>query len=249
VEGATPAIIAILFLGTLVRSSFGFGEALISVPLLALVMPVEQAAPVAVLVSITIALMILARDWRKVHFHSARRLILSTLAGIPVGLWMLRSLPEGVVKAALAVIILAFSMHALLHRSTRTLPDDRLAWLFGFQAGVLGGAYGMNGPPLAIYGSLRQWQPEEFRATLQAYFLPASVAGMGGYWVAGLWTPAVNHFYLASLPGVALAVIAGGAINTRIQPDRFRSYVYAGLVVIGVALLVQSLAPGRAGSH
>jgi uncharacterized protein len=249
VEGATPAIIAILFLGTLVRASLGFGEALISVPLLALVMPVEQAAPVAVLVSITIALMILARDWRKVHFQSARRLILSTLAGIPVGLWMLRSLPEGVVKASLAVIILAFSIHALLNRRSQTLEDDRLAWLFGFQAGVLGGAYGMNGPPLAIYGSLRQWRPEDFRATLQAYFLPAGLAGMGGYWWAGLWTPAVSHFYLASLPGVALAVIAGGTLNTRLEPRRFRSYVYVGLVVIGVALLLQSLAAWKTGSR
>ena len=241
-DGTTRAIVAILFLGTLVRSSFGFGEALVAVPLLALVMPVEQAAPVAVLISITIALMILLYDWRKVQFQSAWRLILSTFFGIPVGLWLLRTLPEGVVKAILAIVIMAFSIHALLNRHKHTLNDDRLAWLFGFNAGVLGGAYGMNGPPLAIYGSLRRWGPEHFRATLQAYFLPASVAGMGGYWVAGLWTPTVNHFYLISLPGVALAVIAGRAINTRIRPHRFHSYVYVGLTVIGAVLLLQSFA-------
>ncbi len=241
VDGTTLAIIAILFLGALVRSSFGFGEALVSVPLLALVMPVEQAAPIAVLVSITIALMILVQDWRKIHFHSTGWLILSTFLGIPVGLWVLRALPEGVVKATLAVIIVGFSMHALLNRGRHTLNDDRLAWLFGFQAGVLGGAYGMNGPPLAIYGSLRRWHPEHFRATLQAYFLPAGIAGMGGYWVAGLWTPAVNHFYWVSLPGVVLAVVAGRTINARIRPHRFNTYIYAGLMVIGVVLLLQAL--------
>ena len=48
-------IILILFIATLIRSVFGFGEALIAVPLLALMMPVEVAAPLAVLVSITIA--------------------------------------------------------------------------------------------------------------------------------------------------------------------------------------------------
>jgi len=242
VIGTTLAIIAILFLGTLIRSIFGFGEALVAVPLLALVMPIEQAAPVAVLVSITIALLILIQDWRKVHFESAGRLIVSTMFGIPVGLWILRTLPESVVKAILAVIIMAFSIHALRNRHKHRLDDDRLAWLFGFNAGVLGGAYGMNGPPLAIYGSLRRWSPEHFRATLQAYFLPASVAGMGGYWMAGLWTPAVNHFFLASLPGVALAVIAGRAIHTRIDPHRFTSYVYVGLTVIGAVLLLQSFA-------
>lgn len=239
-KSTTLEIIAILFLGTLVRSSFGFGEALVAVPLLALVMPVEQAAPVAVLVSITIALIILLQDWRKVHFHSARRLIISTFFGIPVGLWLLRTLPENIVKAILAVIIIAFSTQALLNKQRHKLNDDKLAWLFGFNAGVLGGAYGMNGPPLAIYGSMRRWLPEDFRATLQAYFLPAGIAGMAGYWVAGLWTSTVNHFYLVSLPAVVLAVIAGRTINTRLHPQRFNSYVYIGLLLIGLVLLAQS---------
>jgi uncharacterized membrane protein YfcA len=240
-DGITLPVIAILFLGTLVRSSLGFGESLVAVPLLALLMPVEQAAPLGVLVSITVALIILFQDWRKVHFRSAGWLTLSTLFGIPVGLWLLRNLPEAVVKAVLATIILAFSANGLFGRNRHTLKDDRLAFVFGFQAGVLGGAYGMNGPPLAIYGSLRRWEPEYFRATLQAYFLPASIAGMAGYWLAGLWTPVVSHFYIASLPAVVAAVLAGRAINRRVQPHRFTSCVYAGLAIVGGVLLLQSL--------
>jgi uncharacterized membrane protein YfcA len=240
-DGTTVAVIAILMLGTLVRSSLGFGEALVAVPLLALVMPVEQAAPIAVLVSITIALLILLQDWRKVHFQSATRLILPTLVGIPVGLWLLRNLPENTVKAALALIIMAFSIHSLFNRHKHVLHDDRFAWFFGFNAGVLGGAYGMNGPPLAVYGALRRWSPEQFRATLQAYFLPAGVAGISGYWLGGFWTPSVNHLYLVSLPGVAVAVLAGRAINARMQPHRFHSLMFSGLILISAVLLIQSL--------
>ncbi len=40
----------------------------------------------------------------------------------------------------------------------------------------------MNGPPLVVYGGMRRWSPQHFRATLQGYFLPASVIGMAGYW-------------------------------------------------------------------
>ena len=166
----TLLVIAIVFVGTLIRSSLGFGEALIAVPLLALLMPVETAAPVAVLVSIGIALFILLQDWRKVHLRSAGWLILSTLFGIPLGLMLLRDFSEIAVKAILGLVIILFSAYALLNRHKQTLKNDRLAWLFGFFAGILGGAYGMNGPPLAMYGSLRRWEPEYFRATLQAYF-------------------------------------------------------------------------------
>jgi uncharacterized membrane protein YfcA len=236
------AAIAILFLGTLVRSSLGFGEALIAVPLLALLMPVDQAAPIAVLVSITIAVVILLQDWRHVHLKSAGRLIASTMLGLPVGLMLLKWAPEALVKGILGSIIFAFSAYMLLHRRGQELKDDRLAWLFGFQAGVLGGAYGMNGPPLAIYGALRRWQPEHFRATLQAYFLPASVAGMAGYWLAGLWTPTVNRIYVESLPAVIAATLAGRAISRWIPAQKFTAVVHVGLIGIGAVLLFQSIA-------
>lgn len=107
----------------------------------------------------------------------------------------------------------------------------------------------MNGPPLAIYGSLRRWSPEHFRATLQAYFLPASLAGMGGYWFGGLWTPAVDRFYFASLPGVLVAIFLGRAINRRMHNRRFIVFVHAALTVIGTVLLFKALAGWSALKH
>jgi uncharacterized membrane protein YfcA len=62
VEPAAIVIPAVLFLATIIRSAFGFGEALVAVPLLALVVPVEVAAPVAVLVSITVAFIAVLQD-------------------------------------------------------------------------------------------------------------------------------------------------------------------------------------------
>src|SRR6478752_5178982 len=141
-------VLAVIFLATFIRSAFGFGEALIAVPLLALLMPVEVATPVAVLVSITVAAIVVAQDWRHVHFRAAGWLVLASLVGTPLGLLMLTSVPEAVVKGILAAIIVSFSLYSLLGKSTAALMDDKLAWLFGFFAGILGGAYGMNGPPL-----------------------------------------------------------------------------------------------------
>jgi uncharacterized membrane protein YfcA len=48
-------VVGVIFLATLFRSTFGFGEALVAVPLLALLVPVEEAVPLATLVSITVA--------------------------------------------------------------------------------------------------------------------------------------------------------------------------------------------------
>ena len=239
--GTMIAVLAVIFLATLIRSAFGFGEALVAVPLLALVIPVEVAAPVAVLVSVTVAGVVVAQDWRAVQVRSAGRLVLATLLGIPLGLLLLTAVAEPVVKAILAVVIITFSASRLAGRGRAELRDDRLAWLFGFGAGILGGAYGMNGPPLVVYGTLRRWSPEQFRATLQGYFLPASLVGMGGYWLAGLWVPAVTRYYLASLPVVLAATALGRLANRRIDGHAFLLAVHVGLVVIGMMLLIQAV--------
>lgn len=239
-EWVVPSVVAIIFLATVIRSAFGFGEALVAVPLLALVIPVEVAAPLAVLVSITVAGIVLVQDWHQVHIGSAWRLILATLPGIPLGLLLLTSVAEHIVKAVLAVVIIGFSAYCLVRRTPLELKSDRLAWLFGFAAGILGGAYGMNGPPLVIYGALRRWSAERFRATLQGYFLPASLVGMGGYWLAGLWAPAVTRYYLLSLPLAIVAILLGRSINRRLNSRRFVLYVHVGLIIVGMTLLIQS---------
>ncbi len=195
------------------------------------------------LVSITIAGIVVVQDWKKIHLRSAVWLVLSTLLGIPLGLWLLTSTHQRVVKAVLGVIIVAFSLYSLIGRAPPQLRRDSRGWLFacGFFAGVLGGAYGMNGPPLVIYGAMRRWSAQHFRATLQGYFLPASLIGMSGYWLAGLWVHAVTHYFLLSLPVTLLGVFLGRMINHRMQGDAFLKYIYLGLAGIGALLIAQAM--------
>lgn len=235
-------VVSVVFVATLIRSSFGFGEALVAVPLLAMRIPVTTAAPLAVMVSIVVATAVVAQDWRHVELRSASGLILSSLPGIPVGILLLARGNEHVVKSLLGILIAAFSIYSLAARKPRHLPADHRGFLMGcgFLAGVLGGAYGMNGPPLAIYGALRGWPPQHFRATLQGYFLPASLLGRAGYAAAGLWNAAITRYFLLSLPAVAVAILLGRAINRRLSGHGFFRFVYAGLIVIGCVLIVQA---------
>ncbi|GGA72338.1 UPF0721 transmembrane protein [Edaphobacter acidisoli] len=242
----TIEVVAVVFLATVVRSAFGFGEALVAVPLLALCIPIGVAAPLAVLVSITIAAVVLVEDWKHVHVRSSGWLLAPTLVGIPLGLMLLASTHQLVVKIALGVLILAFSAYSLAGSKPPELKQESKPWLLGcgFLAGVMGGAYGMNGPPLVIYGAMRRWSARHFRATLQGYFLPASIVGMAGYWLAGLWTSAVTHYYLVSLPAALPAIFLGRMLNRRLTSDVFLKYVYVGLAGTGVLLIVQAVKHG-----
>jgi uncharacterized protein len=238
----TAYVLLVIFAATLIRSTLGFGEALVAVPLLALRIPVTTAAPLAVLVSVLVAAIIVAQDWRKIEVRSAGWLIISSFFGIPLGLLMLTHVNDHVIKMVLGVIILAFSVYSLTAKSKLHLEEDHLPLLIaaGFCSGILGGAYGMNGPPLAVYGSLRRWSPQHFRATLQGYFLPASLVGLIGYAWIGLWGAAVTRYFFFSLPGVVVAILIGRALNHRIRGHGFFRLVYVGLIAVGGILLVQS---------
>jgi len=241
-DATTLHVIVVIFIATLIRSTLGFGEALVAVPLLALRIPVAVAAPLAVLVSVMVAGVIVVQDWRKIEIRSAAWLVVSSLLGIPLGLILLTRVNDHAVKLILGVVIVGFSVYSLRFRTSLRLEKDRLTWMLavGFVSGILGGAYGMNGPPLAIYGSTRGWSPQHFRATLQGYFLPASLMGLIGYAAMGLWAPAVTRYFLLALPGAVAAIVIGRAMNHRLRGDGFFRYVYGGLIVIGGVLIGQA---------
>jgi len=234
-------VLLITFLATLVRSTFGFGESLVAVPLLSIFMPVSLAVPLSVLISVLVALVVVVQDHRQIHFKSARWLIVSALPGIPIGLLILVYGNEIWVKTILGLFIIAYSLYALYGSNRLRLDEESKPWLLlcGFLSGVLGGAYGINGPPLVVYGNMRKWTPKQFRATLQGYFLPASLAGIIGYLAKGMITYQLGQYFLLTVPAIIPAIFLGRYFNHKLKEEFFK-YVYFGLLVIGLLLIVLS---------
>jgi uncharacterized membrane protein YfcA len=231
-------VIAILFLSTLTRSALGFGDAVIAMPLLVVILGTQKATPLVAFMGFTIAITILARDWRDVDIKAAWRLIVSSLVGIPIGILFLKGAPEQLVKGILGGVLVLFGLYNLISPQLPKLQWQGFAYIFGFVAGVLGGAYNTNGPAIVVYTTLRRWPPGRFRATLQGYFFSSGVLVLTSHALARLWTPDVLRSFGYSLPFILLAVYAGGKLHTHIPRARFERFVYVFLVLIGVYLVV-----------
>ncbi|MCB0156421.1 MAG: sulfite exporter TauE/SafE family protein [Anaerolineae bacterium] len=234
----TALTLLILFVATLIRSTFGFGDALIAMPLLALLIGIQSATPLVAFISTTIAATIVWSSWREVDLRAAWRLILSSLIGIPFGLYILTAAPEQIVKGILALLLIVFGVYNLTRPVLTTLPNQQWAYVFGFIAGIFGGAYNTNGPPIVVYGTLRHWPPTRFRATLQGYFLPTGLLILIGHGLSGLWTRQIWQWYGLALPLVLLAIFMGGRLNRRIPTGRFDRLIYGALIILGAMLFV-----------
>jgi len=237
-----PAVAGIIFVAAFVRSALGFGDAVVAMPLLAMVIGLKTATPLVAFMGPTISIIILARSWRGGDMKSAARLIVASLLGIPLGIYGLARLPEEPLKIALGILILLYGVFGLARPGARIRNEKAwLPWLVGWTAGVLGGAYNTNGPPVVAYGMLRGWPPERFRATLQGYFLPTGLAILAGHGIAGMWTGEVFRFYLYSLPAIVIGVVLGGLVNRKLTHDLFAKLVYGFLTAMGAVLLVRTL--------
>lgn len=235
-------ILLILFASSFARSALGFGDALIAMPLLVLVIGLHAAAPLVALVATTIAMLILGRNWQVVDWRASWRMILASCLGIPLGLALIADISEQLMQAILGVLLIGFGCYNLI-QPRFVLRHDRwgLAYAFGFLAGVLGGAYNTVGPLLVVYGQLRQWSPERFRVTLQSCFLPTYFVIVIGHVIAGRLTPYVFTLYSLALPVIFLAIYIGGRLHRRMPRQRFVRCINLVLMLIGLTLCVRSI--------
>jgi uncharacterized protein len=233
--------LAVIGVAMLVRGTFGFGDALVAMPLLLLLVGIDVAAPLVALLSVTLAAMVLWQDWRHVHLRDAAALVVSALAGIVVGLLFLARANEAAVTAGLGGVIVLFSGYVLLHPEFTGLQTERAAPLFGLAAGILSGAYNAPGPPLVVYGALRRWSAEKFRATMQAFFLPTATAVVVGHGLSGRLGAEVLTYYVASLPLVAACVVAGRRLNACFDTAAFTRTLHVLLLLLGTALIARAV--------
>jgi uncharacterized protein len=236
-SNAVAAAVAVLFIATLARSTFGFGDALIAMPLLTLLLGIRSATPVIALIGSSVTLLIVWRSHARIDLAAIKRLTISALLGIPLGIWLFTALPAALVTTALGISLILFGAYALLAPTAAVLSDARWAYPFGFIAGGLGGAYNMSGAPIVVYGTLRRWPPAEFRASIHGFYLPTGLVTLAGHGIGGLWTDTVWQITLAALPLAVVAVLIGERLNRAIPSEKFAPLIHTSLILLGAALL------------
>jgi uncharacterized protein len=239
IDTTAVAVMTILGVSAFVRSAIGFGDALVAMGLLTSWIGLQTATPLVALVGTVISSSILVAQWRQLNLQTTLPLIISTLAGIPIGLILLKFAPEQTARAVLGVFLMAYGAYGLLGPKLPVVTTDRFASLFGFVAGIFGGAYNTNGPLIAVYGTLRGWQPEQFRLTLQGYFFFTNFLILTGHVISGLWTTKVWSLFFMSLPAVGISVWLGSIVNQHIKRELFTKLIFGVLVVMGLISILK----------
>lgn len=246
--------VAVMFLAAMVRATWGFGDSLVAIPLLSLIVGMTTASPMLMLVSVTLAILMLRERPSLIEWAVIARLLLGALAGIPLGLFVLTDLPEAWAREGLGAVLIVMAI-ALIVRARllgRHVPDSAsgparsstrssaLDLGFGLLVGACSAAFDISGPILLIHASVRRWSPEQLRMNMQAVFLPLGLLTMGGHASAGLWTREVLLLAGCCLPVALLALALGSRLRDRLEGERGTLALHLLIFALGVLMLVSA---------
>jgi uncharacterized membrane protein YfcA len=235
-------ICLVLVVAEIVYVSFGFGAGLVAVGLSAAIHPeVKDIAVILLLINLPVEIFVIRRSWAKIQWSTVLMICLGVVFGVPLGT---RALSIGKPTIVLTVLgsVLVFAGIAFL-----CIPlHFRVRWRgwsappTGLISGILGGLFGVGGPPVIIYYQLSGVDKAVFRGSLMAIFLLIALARVPSYIVSGLITELRLWSALAVAPAVIVGAFIGGCIHIQLAEEKFKRIVSVVLMVIGILLLFRS---------
>jgi hypothetical protein len=171
------------------------------------------------------------------NIHAVWPLIIASLFGIPLGIFVLKRVDEEIVLTILGIVITGYALYSLLEVKLPQMNHPTWAYGSGFFAGLLGGAYNIGGPPIIIYGNCRGWMPAEFKSNLQSFFLVGTLFVAAAHALSGNLTEVVWVDFLWAVPAIGLGFVAGTWLDRYLNPAIFRKVVLVLLFLMGLRLI------------
>ncbi|WCL80396.1 sulfite exporter TauE/SafE family protein [Saprospira sp. CCB-QB6] len=239
---------AVIFLASLIKSTFGFGEGMVNMSLLTLLLGLDQAVPLVAILALGGSAYILLQDFKQVDWKELWPFLIGALLAAPIGLSMGEYLPAFWMRKLLGLLIMVFAVFKL-YQSYQIAEDlgepkgpegRKWGYLFGLLGGLFGGAYNVAGPAGVLYGNFRAWPPAIFRVTMQGYFMLLGIAVVSGHAYMGRYSPEVLKMAAFALIPIALGVFLGRFFNQKLSnPALFNKLVYFLLILLGLILIIK----------
>jgi uncharacterized membrane protein YfcA len=240
--GQLASAAAILLAAYVIRGITGFGSGLISVPLLALFLPLKFVVPLVLLLDFTASIVIGGFNFKRVKWGEIGVLIPFGLIGVVLGTNLLVNLPQNPMLIALAAFVFIFAVRSLFNIHGEKLASRGWAVPAALAGGTVGALFGTGGPPYVIYLSHRIHNKSDLRATLSALFFTEGLMRIVSFLIAGLLVSTkVWLAYFAALPLVLGALYLGGRVHVGLAASQMTRLVGVLLLVSSVSLLFKAL--------
>lgn len=217
-------------LACLLQAIVGFGSALIATPLALIYLDKETVVSSMLVIGVVLNGSVARAIREPIDSKLVLFLFLASLAGMPVGVWVLRTIPLNWMKVLVGGLVVIFVLILYFGR-VRFPRNNLLTAIAGFLSGLLNTSTSMAGPPVLILLAGQKLPKDQFRKTLVSFFFMSTGVSVILFAASRIMTFQRASLGLISLPFVFLAGLLGNRIAARVPQKPFE------LLALGTAFL------------
>jgi uncharacterized membrane protein YfcA len=237
--------IAILLLAagaSFVQRTIGFGFGIFIMTALPFLMPsYAEAVTLSGLLSLTSATVVMLQYIRYVKWLRLLPIIISFAVFSTVAIYMLDRIEGPTMRIILGSTLIFLSFYfSFFKEKIQKIIRPTAGWQLGagFVSGVMGGMFGMQGPPVVLYLIASEPDKNRYMGMIQTYAVATNITMVISRALNGYVTPAVGVTYLYGLGGLAIGVLLGNWAFKRIPSKIFTYIVYAYIGISGAIILL-----------
>ena len=234
----------IFFFTSLVYSTFGFGYAMISIPLLSLVLALKTAIPLSLLMGLGISCYLVISSYKDIKPKQILYLLIGSAMGVPFGVFTLKNTSPEILEIAINAVIITSAIILFLKQSKNIISVNTklITILIGFLSGFLGASTGISGPPVILYGLNQKWEKKAFRGNLLTYFAIWGIYTNIGYFLIGLVNFATFFKYIIpSSIGLIFGAISGKVLCKIIPQKKYYKICWILIIVLAFFGIIKSI--------
>jgi len=221
-------------MGMFIQSFASFAGSLFAIPLFSLFLSPKEAVPIYNLVMLFVNVFLLYEARRHIDWKRAGRLLLGGVPGVPIGVYLLASLPAHRIRISISVVTLVFALLFLFRVRVRLKEDAATSAGVGFLSGILGGSISESGPPVVIFGLANGWGKDVFRASLLSYFFFLSLTANIFFLSFCLFSPRTMTIFVSAAVPTLLCAGLGILLKNKTGEARFRYAILAVIILVSM---------------
>jgi len=235
----------VVFITHTLEAVTGFGCSVLAMPFVTALLGLRMGVMVITVLAWILALYFAVVKFKDIDWKQYGIITGFMLLGLPIGMYLFRSVDSSSLKLVLAIFILAVSAYQLYRQGMNKEAKAPLKacsalpyYLLLIVGGIIHGIFSSGGPLVVLYASRQLQQKGKFRATLCLLWTTLNTIIIATYLIEGSFTAPIAKTTGLLIPFVLVGIVAGEKIHDKVNERMFSLIVFGMLFLTAIFMLI-----------
>ena len=232
-------MVFIVFVASIIRGFNGFGFSATCVSGFSFILPAIEIVPIILALEVMISIFMIPYVWKKIDWNFVFKIIIGSLLGIPIGLYLLRHLNPEVVHLAACLLIIFFSILLMRGFSYQKINNSYGKFLTGIISGIMNGLSTLGGLPVTLFLLITSIQPAVIRGSLAALFFLTDIYAFLLSFFHGIVDMTTIYRVIPLIIILPLGVFIGNKFFVKSKEATYRKIVIYFLIIVSIIGIIK----------